>query len=208
MTDPARTALAELVAIEDSATAFHTLPLEMRLAIADRKVRAIEAAREALAAQPVPSEPPAATAEDCLAVAPAEPPALTDEELADCGLLSEIEPPAVEPAVSGSLEELFNDWRKARAVDGAKHMECTPMVAVGDRMRASLAAHAAEVARLKADVESLRGLDTPTRVRFYEHDFYPLSNFSVFVMPARSVMTSGPMSSACIWQISPRRQAV
>lgn len=27
---------------------------------------------------------------------------------------------------------------------------------------------------------SLRGLDTPTRVRFYEHDFYVLSNFSAF----------------------------
>ena len=26
----------------------------------------------------------------------------------------------------------------------------------------------------------LNGLDTETRVRFYEHDFYPLSNFSAF----------------------------
>lgn len=31
-----------------------------------------------------------------------------------------------------------------------------------------------------AQVETLRGLDTATRVRFYEHDFYVLSNFSAF----------------------------
>jgi len=39
---------------------------------------------------------------------------------------------------------------------------------------------------LRADIsvtaESLQGLDTPTRVRFYEHDFYPLSNFSSFTL--------------------------
>lgn len=29
-------------------------------------------------------------------------------------------------------------------------------------------------------LESARGLDTSERVRFYEHDFYPLSNFSAF----------------------------
>jgi ribA/ribD-fused uncharacterized protein len=31
-------------------------------------------------------------------------------------------------------------------------------------------------------VDALRGLDTVERVRFYEHDFYPLSNFSAFTL--------------------------
>jgi ribA/ribD-fused uncharacterized protein len=33
-----------------------------------------------------------------------------------------------------------------------------------------------------AVVDRLRGLDTAERVRFYEHDFYPLSNFSAFTL--------------------------
>ena len=31
-------------------------------------------------------------------------------------------------------------------------------------------------------IDALRGLDTPQRVRFYEHDFYVLSNFSAFCL--------------------------
>ena len=31
-----------------------------------------------------------------------------------------------------------------------------------------------------AEIDALHGLDTAERVRFYEHDFYPLSNFSAF----------------------------
>jgi ribA/ribD-fused uncharacterized protein len=33
-----------------------------------------------------------------------------------------------------------------------------------------------------AEIDALRGLDTPGRVRFYEHDFYVLSNFSAFTL--------------------------
>lgn len=39
----------------------------------------------------------------------------------------------------------------------------------------------AELERVSVDAaDRLNGLDTPTRVRFYEHDFYVLSNFSAF----------------------------
>ena len=36
-------------------------------------------------------------------------------------------------------------------------------------------------------VEQLRGLDTASRVRFYEHDFYVLSNFSAFTLSWRGL---------------------
>ncbi|MDP3139849.1 MAG: NADAR family protein [Burkholderiaceae bacterium] len=36
------------------------------------------------------------------------------------------------------------------------------------------------VALSDEQIDNLRGLDTPQRVRFYEHDFYVLSNFSAF----------------------------
>lgn len=37
-------------------------------------------------------------------------------------------------------------------------------------------------------IEQLRGLDTEDRVRFYEHDFYVLSNFSAFSLNWRHLM--------------------
>ncbi len=50
------------------------------------------------------------------------------------------------------------------------------------RMSAGLAtaAHAAEQLLADIGVEKNRGLDTNTRVLFYEQEFYPLSNFSAF----------------------------
>jgi N-glycosidase YbiA len=47
--------------------------------------------------------------------------------------------------------------------------------------------------------DSLNGLDTPTRVRFYEHDFYPLSNFSAFAIKFGNMLH--PTSEAAYhWQ--------
>jgi len=48
-------------------------------------------------------------------------------------------------------------------------------------------ARAAQAGREEVAPETLRGLDTPTRVRFYEHDFYVLSNFSAFRLRWRDI---------------------
>ena len=46
--------------------------------------------------------------------------------------------------------------------------------------RAALAAPAPAAPLTEEQVDGIRGLDTTKRVRFYEHDFYVLSNFSAF----------------------------
>jgi N-glycosidase YbiA len=51
--------------------------------------------------------------------------------------------------------------------------------------KARIAELEAELAALKARIAGgvdCNGLDTPEMVRFYEHDFYPLSNFSAFTL--------------------------
>lgn len=49
------------------------------------------------------------------------------------------------------------------------------------QLRAALAAQqGAQVKLTEQQIDGLRGLDTTSRVRFYEHDFYVLSNFSAF----------------------------
>lgn len=54
-------------------------------------------------------------------------------------------------------------------------LECNKEADVRAHIRAAIAQHRAQEAPAE-----LRGLDTSTRVRFYEHDFYVLSNFSAF----------------------------
>jgi hypothetical protein len=52
---------------------------------------------------------------------------------------------------------------------------CADLLRERDQLRDQLAALQAQ-----GEVDGCHGLDTPERVRFYEHDFYPLSNFSAF----------------------------
>ncbi len=53
-----RAALVELLTIEDRATVFATLPITQRLRIADRKVAAIDAARDAIRTEPKKEKQP------------------------------------------------------------------------------------------------------------------------------------------------------
>lgn len=59
-------------------------------------------------------------------------------------------------------------------------------MAAHDRVTAAIASTPTDLAaardrRVRAEaIDTARGLDTDTRVRFYEHDFYPLSNFAAF----------------------------
>lgn len=63
---------------------------------------------------------------------------------------------------------------EARALDAAPPQQPTPGVHTST---------APQRGRLTDEqIEQLRGLDTDKRVRFYEHDFYVLSNFSAFTL--------------------------
>lgn len=65
---------------------------------------------------------------------------------------------------------------------GWEPLEIEEACAAYDAARAFLASPSAQDA-----VDALRGLDTPERVRFYEHDFYVLSNFSAFTLMWRGI---------------------
>lgn len=69
--------------------------------------------------------------------------------------------PQVEPMAQRSLTPAEDSTLRRALVRGAKLVNASPKPA-------------------QAEPEGCHGLDTPERVRFYEHDFYVLSNFSAF----------------------------
>ncbi len=77
---------------------------------------------------------------------------------------------------------LLPDLDEARALGGAQAW-FDAKIAEHEAFRAAHPAPKDEDAVPPADL--LRGLDTDTRVRFYEHDFYVLSNFSAFNLKAK-----------------------
>lgn len=66
----------------------------------------------------------------------------------------------------------LSDYMPDEDIDDLIDYVCSPL---------STAPHP-QPAPSEALTDSLRGLDTSTRVRFYEHDFYVLSNFSAFTL--------------------------
>lgn len=110
---------------------------------------------------------------------------------------------ATDPRGDTPVEGWKSAWRKAREALSSQPAE---PVELGDRFMEILRAihgdmpddfadsarlafvHATKVTQPAPSVpaDTLRGLDTPTRVRFYEHDFYVLSNFSAFTLNWRN----------------------
>ena len=116
-----------------------------------------------------------------------------DEEGRVLSVVAESTPPT-EPSAEVVLPEpdLGMPWRVNAASDGSAHSAgytADQMRAYGDARAAAaiLADRAARVPLTDEQIDGLNGLDTASRVRFYEHDFYVLSNFSAFRLRWRDI---------------------
>ena len=88
-------------------------------------------------------------------------------------------PTAARPVATDLIERV-----RQQLLDTAQHYETADNIdeLVERLLPALVPAPAPSAQRLMEAPAELRGLDTATRVRFYEHDFYVLSNFSAFTL--------------------------
>lgn len=142
---------------------------------------------EALAAQPDPAAPaepkstiwppPATVNRYCRAGMCAQ---SDDEHETWC--VAHKEQAAAAPSVApepinwqAAIEHCYKTLGHAQGTKG-----CIAFAKGAEWMRDQLAAHPPRAPLTDAEIDCLRSLDTDRRVRFYEHDFYVLSNFSAF----------------------------
>ena len=89
-------------------------------------------------------------------------------------------------AFKATLFDEMDENLRLRALGGALPDE--NITAFTERIIAERDRLTAEVAALREDAtDRLNGLDTTKRIRFYEHDYYPLSNFSSFTLIWRGI---------------------
>lgn len=118
----------------------------------------------------------------------------SDKWLSRCKLVQPLGPiasPTVQPvAVPAETDKRFYSalaameraFKSSGIRDGVKHYIVQSGCNDWNKTRAASPQPVQAVALTDEQIDNLRGLDTASRVRFYEHDFYVLSNFSAFTL--------------------------